>query len=508
MRLPLARLFVVLLPPALFAVAVNGCGTETRPGAASDGENGNGYQQTGPCSIEGQTSTCHVETGRSGSIVNCFSGTQTCTNGAWGPCGDGAGTLTSVDVKELTARGGLSPLAVTSSSASPDAGGCSSNPCNPNCLGIDTDAGSLKPDGGIISVAVVGSLIDYSSYPTAKKAAMSSPTCTMGSPPANYQGCNYDYCCARTGDAGTTGTCQKWVDEPATCVAPAARDFTTGVGCKDASGVSHIPVCNRGLVAATTGSLLLAGYPGNPNAAGSVSICQNPSSNNPPEGCLIDLAVAPIPAGKCIDVNVARAAANLVPGIKCNSASDFGNGNRTSMVNPPGTNFSNLPNLGAGNYTQLAEADTCNDYSFVYTQTGSCATYGIQPPPPATDTFRYTATCPVGSRPVWNQFAYSTQVPSVSQVVFTGRTAQVLADGGTGAFGAPVTLADVQSGAGDPAICTMGGSPAGCPKSLTTLLGNPGATYPVLEIGVTLTATTAIPTVGGWQVSYSCVPNE
>jgi hypothetical protein len=473
----------------------------------------------GPCLDEGATTSCNVETGRDGNIVNCFVGTQTCHDGAWSACGaDGAGgaTIKAIDISSSLAAapesapttGGLSTLSVSASDWSTTTGGCAQNPCNPNCMGVDVDAGALQPDGGLVSM-IVGSTGNLSTFPSPKTVAQSTPSCTVGSPPANNAVCSYDYCCAAATGA-TTGTCQQWISSgSSTCRTPVGVDYTTGIGCENGSSSVHIPVCNRGTADATTGKLLIAGYPGNPNSAGSAAVCTAPGTS-PSEGCLIDLSVKPLKAGKCLDVDVASAAAGNVAGVKCASASDFNSGNRTTMVNPPSPTTlpsSLVAGYGAASYTQLAEIDKCNDQSFVYTQVGSCTTYGAQAPASTTYSFNYTAKCLMGYRAQWNQFSYSTTTPAGSEVIFAATTAPALADGGAGTSTASVVLADVKT-AGDPAICSASGSVTGCPKNLGTALGAPAKYNPILQVSVTTTATTATPTVNSWQASYSCVPSE
>ena len=495
------RALALGLGSGLALAAVFACGT-SRPGAATDGTY-NGPKLVGtPCTSEGETVACSVETGRLGDIVNCFHGMQVCQGGVWSACG-GAGTATT------------STLAVTAGDASRTASGCASNPCNPSCVGIDVDADTLRPDGGFTSFAILGSVVDFTSFPAAKKAAMAQPTCSSLTSPPNYQTCNYDYCCAPLTPTSPpdAGTCVKWIEDAgATCPVPVGVDFQTGVGCNDGTSI-HIPVCNRGNANANSGLLLIAGYPANPNAVGSVSVCQN-TGNSPVEGCTVDLSVKSIPAGKCIDIPVKNAAQGLITGMKCNSVSDFGNGNRTSMINPPSTNFSGLAGLGLGSgaYTQLTETNPCNNYSFVFTQAGTCSAYGVQPPPPASVEYEYVASCPAGQRVTWNQFAYDTTVPFDSQVTFKISTASLYPDGGRSAFTAPVTVADVKAlsdggVASDPAICAISGPVPACPKNLGTLLA-PNASNEVLKIGITMIATTQIPTVKSWQVTYNCTANE
>lgn len=510
--------------------------TESRPAASdSAGFIGNGVL-TGACGSEGQTSACHLETGRAGNIVNCFQGVQTCKGGTWGPCG-GAGTTSTVNTATFTGRpnaeakptdehGGLSFLSVSTPLPSSDAGSCASNPCNPYCVGYDVDADSLQPEGGITSVAVQGTVVLPANFPGGvsgpKAAAMNGmgsgatayfqcsnagtamPGTQVGHPPSNYQDCNYDFCC------DSAGKCQQWVvaggTNPAagTCSKATGVDFELGIGCIDGAGHSHLPACNRGTVDATTGTLRVDGYSGNPNNYGSIAVCQKPA--NAADSCSVNLAMVPIKAGGCIDIDVGSAFAGMMPGITCSSAGAFNGGNETTMINPPAT---------AG-YTQLTEGDYCNNYSFLPTpaQGGICSTYGQQPPPPAPFTFRYVATCTAGYTPVWNQFAYDVLDPIASEAVFTVKTAPLLGDGGAGTFTAPVTVADVKtlvdggSTGSDPALCPMSGDGSPCPKNLALLLGSPANANAVLELGINLISTTAIPVVNSWQITYSCVPAE
>lgn len=236
-------------------------------------------------------------------------------------------------------------------------------------------------------------------------------------------------------------------------------------------------------------------------------MCTNPGTS-PTEGCVIDLAVLPIKAGACVDVDVARAAAGTAPGLTCASASDFSAGNRAAMVNPASP--TNIPPAlvaayGSPTYTQIAEGDKCNNQSFVYTKRGSCESYGAPPPAPPAQTATYKMECQPGRRAVWNQFGYSTKVPGDSEVTFTATTTPTLPDGTAGAPRAPVTLATVKSSGGtDPAVCM--GSSTGCPKNLFTLLGASAKYDKTLTLSVITTGTTALPTVDGWTITYNCVP--
>jgi hypothetical protein len=584
----------------VFAAAVGvfawmvGCSSSrppaAEPGDGLEGANLRGSVRTGPCSVEGETVQCHVETGRIGSVVNCFSGTQTCTNGRWGPCGNiGGGTLTSIDVSRLTdvpqPAADIHPLAVVASPPSSTAAACASNPCNPFCVGIDVDAGGLST-GTFTTIGVQGTLSNPSSFPagvTGPKAQASQGVtgpparfnCTPGNPPADYKDCHYDYCCATSGTEANT--CQPWAissgDNPtaSSCVKPVAPDFQLGLGCTSSTDSSlHVPICNRGQTGTPLAGLLqLNFYPGNPNSAGTIANClpNGPTSTT----CSVNLATNYIEPGRCIDVNLTAAASATPPtGITC---SGVPTGNTTMFINPPlsrnitasglsesgttvtvttsathgfavgrkvvisgasnaayngvwtvasivsATQFtfvhtaSGLAASGGGTASSpaIAEADACNNYSFLPSATdGVCAAYGVQPPPPSASGYVYIATCGAGERAQWNQFAYDTTNGGVSTIQFQVRTAPLLGDGGTGTFSPFVTVANVKSdGTGDPAPdCFINGTPTGCPKSLATVLG-PNAYNPVLDLGINISATVPpAPVVNSWQVSYSCVPVE
>jgi hypothetical protein len=511
-------------------LAAQACGSN--PPAAGDGHatpaTGSGVVQSGPCTTEGQKVACHVETGRVDNIVNCFSGSQVCTNGMWGPCGGTDGTLTSVNTDELKTSSrnglalgsGLSLMSVFASDASADAGACRSNPCNPYCQGIDVDADSLMPEGGFSTFAVLGTVKTPDQFPggiNGPKNAMStyavtSPVayvpCTQGHPPGDKKICSSDYCCASFVVNGVATTCQPWAqvagDNPvalSSCIKATGVDFELGLACNDSTtGNVHVPACNRGTTDATTGSVMVAEYAGNPQYAGSATYCDNPGA--PSASCTVNLANAPIKAGKCIDIDMTAKTANgSTTGVTC--AGSPSSGNRTMMINPPATS----------GYTTLSEGDPCNNYSFHPTtaQGGTCAAYGQQPPPPTALNYTYTATCPPGFAVQWNQLAYDSSVPATSEIIIQVSSAPLLPDGGTGAFTTPVQAADVKSASSpDPATCAINGAPDAtvCPKNLATLLGPGANNNPVLDVGITLIATTAIPVAKSWQVTFNCIPNE
>lgn len=540
-RPPTQALLLALFGAVLFVLGLQAC-TAGRPNAA-DGTGSYVALMEGPCTTDGQKRACHVETGRVQGIVNCFSGEQTCTGGSWGPCG-GEGTIASLNLDVIEANGregastksstsGLRLLTVTASDASYDNPSCKSNPCNPYCVGIEVDADKMVPDGGFAEYVTSGTVAGPDTFPgglTGPKNAMgtfstSSPAsvaCSPGTPPADGKVCASDYCCAAYPVGTSPNTCQPWAAVGKTnpvaeekCVKATGVDFTLGLACNDANGDVHVPLCNRGTADATSGTVMVAEYPGNPEYSGDLGgggtdFCNN--AGDPSAYCLVDVANKKIAAGKCIDVNVtAKTAAGTTAGVTCPKPT-FSSGNRTMMVNPVAQPAHSWAKTFSPAYATVPEADHCNNYSFhpSTAQGGTCSAYGEQPPPPQNVCFTYEALCNPGFRIVWNQLAYATTVPSESQVLFSVMAAPTV-DGGLGTFTTKVLAADIRSTSSpDPAICAMSGSPDAnaCPKNLAALLGETASHYETLAVCVTQIAVTALPIVNGWQVTFNCVPYE
>jgi hypothetical protein len=427
-------------------------------------------------------------------------------------CGSDARPSVSASYGRLVSQpaGGGAQCAVDGESGGCPSGQSQSDSASADSSGnIDADPGTSEVSGEFTQTTVQGAVVALSKLPAAKTIAQASPTCTVGAQPADNEVCSYDYCCAAASDTSTTGTCEPWIKSGSQACRPAAgADYTAGIGCQEASGSVHIPVCNRGKAdSPSSGKLLIAGYTGSLHAAGTAQVSSNLGSG-PPEGCLIDLAVLPIPAGSCVDVDVARAAAGTLDGVTCASASDFANGNRAAMVNPPSP--TTLPaslakTYGASSYEQLNESDKSNNQSFVYTQLGTCSIYGVQPLPPTATMLTYKATCQPGYSPQWTQLTYATSLPSGSEVIFAAGTAPALADGTAGAFGDLVTIADAKTSGPDPAVCDA--ETPGCPKDISAILG-PARFNPYLQLGIKQVASTSLPTVSTWHVSYTCTPSS
>jgi hypothetical protein len=451
---------------------------------------GTGGVQTGPCTQEGLTVECHVETGQHAGVVDCFNGTQTCVGGQWSDCGaDNGGSVSSHALGPSLAGGAMHTQSLVFLDGSASASGCASNPCDPSCVGADLDAGQLQTNG--FTPTIVATTTSFALLPAPKTQSNAVGLCSTSA--LSTTQCSYDMCCDPTAaDAGTgSGQCVAWPKQTG-CAACAGPDYTLAVGCQDAnSGDVRVAICNRGAGdAPTSGSLAVSAFSGNPPAAGTPEICA--ANATAVQGfCTVDLSKVNLKAGACADLDFDHPGA----GISCSG--NVNSGNRYLMIN---------------DQHGQTECNYCNNFSFNYTQQAGCLPYGNQPPPPVAVSNQYVASCPLGRSLRWNQFAYKTNVPDSSEVVFTAHTG-IMEDGGVGTLTSAVTLAHPATptvNAADPAYCPMSGSATGtCPKDLYTLLGGePAAVNPVLQLDVALAATTAVPTVYWWQFSFDCIPSE
>jgi hypothetical protein len=154
------------------------------------GTGGNVFQPPGPCE-DGDTRDCHQVLGQQGSVVSCYDGTQTCSDGVWGECIDG------------TVRVTPAPAQLPQPYTFADAGGCGNNPCDPTCQVFGVDAG---PDGDSLTIPqnsagatwTTGSISSLASAPggLVKKGLL--PNCTSA-----YD-CQFDFKCTNPAVASCT----------------------------------------------------------------------------------------------------------------------------------------------------------------------------------------------------------------------------------------------------------------------------------------------------------------
>lgn len=142
-------------------------------GCADDGLKPAGSEPFGPSALadtpplgraclEGATRACHLVLGEHAGVISCYEGTQTCSDGAFGPCADGE--TFEVNRNDLEAdtssRASLRPLAFSTPAA------CTDNPCNRYCREFDeVPASGLAPDldtsAPLLSTWTTGSVSDY-----------------------------------------------------------------------------------------------------------------------------------------------------------------------------------------------------------------------------------------------------------------------------------------------------------------------------------------------------------
>ncbi|MBK7581215.1 MAG: VWA domain-containing protein [Myxococcales bacterium] len=128
---------------SLAAALPVGCSDDgSLPGATFDGGSGGGGGfggvATGPCDT-GDSRKCGIELAKHGDIVSCYVGTQTCSAGTWGECGEGSEVM-----KSISAPPGVGPASSPMNSLS----GCPNNPCDPYCQNSNNDAGANADGGG------------------------------------------------------------------------------------------------------------------------------------------------------------------------------------------------------------------------------------------------------------------------------------------------------------------------------------------------------------------------
>jgi hypothetical protein len=385
------------------ALAAYGCSTASNPAENGDTNNNRVIgPSTGPCSPDGYTQACHQITGATQGYYNCYPGTQTCSNGVWGPCVPGSSTR-SIIGRPVPATGNVVE-AIIVPPPTPDAAGCASDSCDPFCTGFDqTDAG-LAVDAAGFSGEQQGS---YGGLPGGFQKNNNNchgATDTLDASPdalvANGGGnaCNdcsmADECCNCT--ANGCGACVPWSSAQlglGTCAPPPGcnlPDFTIGVACLNSLGNEAIPVCNRGTVAATSGTIRLGvtnSTPGDNHSclAGGCGATEGVGC------CDINLASNPIGVQSCINIDLIAGGTGIDCVTPCGAFHAL-NRSDTFFINENGT-----VNGGTCNPT-VNECDYCNNWSAKGPDdTQSCS--AGSPPPPFNTTVTYTAVCPSGSHP-------------------------------------------------------------------------------------------------------------
>jgi hypothetical protein len=536
---PLRKVRFGLWRAALCGIAIGSAGaissfacSSTHP-PVSDGSNTTAPPgTTGPCAVDGAERECHVQLAEHGNVRTCFTGTQTCNAGLWSACGSGGmQTLSSVrlpdgvvgaDSPPTQQPGALKPASISTGSA--DSSACTSNPCDPTCVGFD----EKPPDGGITSDA--STTATYFSVPftgTVPAGFFSKGMidCDQKGVPCQgyvdgkYAACQFDSLCnpgpCVAADAAS-GSCIQYAEKQAlpTTACPGV-DLTAGIPCTD--NITSEPgmtftICNRGssptLVSTSIGVDFFGGassaFPPSPGCA-----------KNASPDCRV--MVPPLKVGGCFSVRSSSMLAGSKSLSTCQGYIPVGSGpagNSTVVIN----SYQAITECGLAPspYTDGGSASIykgCDDnWTDLHKSGGNCVGYG-KTYGTVVYSQTYTASCPASTKPQWAWLAYNVTTPSSggvsSTVKFEVRSAPLTADGGTGTF-----TAFSQAGLAptpDPANCPLGG-PAPCPKDLFVALGGAGAANnEVLDLKITLTPPTDLsvaPTLNSWQVTYSCPPSQ
>lgn len=202
------------------AAAAAGCGADSeRPsggggnGTTSGPGNGGSTSSIPGACFEGATQDCHVTLSQHGSVITCYAGTQTCTNGFWGECLGGStferilpgnGSLERREPEGDPSDTAAEPeapvfhtLGLTDAGAilCPDAG--INDPCDPTCMGFP----EVPPDGGI-SITGIGN----PGWKTGTLAALPGAVSSIGVKNPCYRAadCQFNQYC---GNPATDATC-------------------------------------------------------------------------------------------------------------------------------------------------------------------------------------------------------------------------------------------------------------------------------------------------------------
>ncbi len=513
---------------------VVGCGSSSMPGAGADGS-GSGFNPlSGPCSPEGTVRTCRVKRGDDGTTLSCFEGQQECRGGVWSACGGQSITLMGIDImaaQSLPQDTGLRPLAVPTA----DAGVCTQDPCDPNCVGYNETDAQAPTQGPPTFIYNTTDIFGGAPGGFAGKSdcGSSAKGCNDVAPGAPYKRkCNgedhysiWDSCladthCDRSRNGGEGECVANWdtsaTTDPrwdaanrrwsaATCP---GVDVTVSAACVLA-GTPGFNVCNRGNTTLTAASVALSLDNGNGNF-GSSTFASGTCPTNA-VACSPAIPGGVLLPGRCFRVTNA------------NCPAWTGNGNPVTYVNANKA----IAECGGDLTAAAATGPGCNNnWADVKVKGGSCGTSGVT----FTQTdklFTYTAACQSGTKPRWKWLTYNATVPcspgacgtdagtpNNSKVEFYGTLSTTLVDGGTSSapeaiIGDATTTSTVNCSAAGPA-----GPQPKCPVDLATWADGVtagGSTFSKLDLKIRLipTANTlAAPTVVSWAVSYDCVPTE
>lgn len=148
-----------------------------------------------------------------------------------------------------------------------------------------------------------------------------------------------------------------------------------------------------------------------------------------------------------------------------------------------------------------------------------CTPVTVTTYPPWTVGRVFEATCPIGSKPLWKYFGYTTATPTGTKVEFRFRGSARTSTGACPTLAPvttspPVPLATAEKTAtADTQVCSLTSVPSSfCPVNLTTGLGATDSRQDCLQMdayGIPVAGSSpAAPTLIDWRVTYDCIPQE
>lgn len=414
-----------------------------------------------------------------GHTVTCRIGNQECRDGRWGPCGE---TVVSFATRTTAAPSERPPA-------------CIQNPCIPDCLGFDDGKAAPIENPTGEGFSFEGNPKEWGNAPTGfeekQDCGRANGGCIGGYPkkcggdPMHYNrfdGCQAEHHCDEVSNQCIRNA-PGWRFPESVCP---GVDLTVGPSCFNGQN-DGFPVCNRGNSSLAAGTAIKIAIT-NGNAYNLT--CPKITTGTI---CTVELT-EPLLPGDCIRV---------VRGSSC----DW-NGNAVAYVNAD----LSIPECGMPlvwppqNATQPGCSNNWSDVK----PGATCEVFAEGAYEPIDWIEEYTATCPVGRRPLWNILAFEAVTScspgdcngaNTSSVKFEVQTAT----GANPQFTDWVVAAQVPDPPfSHPALCTLTGPAPSCPVRLSTVV-DPMQEH--LRLRITLLPSPdrkAAAALLRWQVTYVC----
>lgn len=435
---------------------------------------------SGPQCEEGTLRDCSQVAGSDGAKVTCRIGSQECRDGSWGPCGERG-------IAFITRQLGAS---------SAQSSACKDNPCTADCLGFDADQPVPIENPSGDGFTFEGNPNEWGNAPGGFEGKQDCGRAEGGCLDGYPKKCNgdpipynrFDGCQAEHHCDDATNECVRnepgWTFPSSVCP---GVDLSVGPACYN--GQNHgFPVCNRGNTALAAGTpIKIAITNGNAYDLSCPKITNGTICTIQP--------TEPLLPGDCLRV--------------ANGGSCTWNGNAVAYVNAD----LSIPECGMplpSPPTSATQPGCSNNWSDVKTG-ASCEVFAEGAYEVLDWEEDYTATCPVGTRPLWDLLAFEA-VTSCSPGACDGTNASsVKFEVQTAPKESPTQFTDWSLAAqapnppfSHPASCTATGPSPSCPVKLSEIV-NPMQEH--LRLRITLLPSPdrkAAAALSRWQVTYVC----